>query len=266
MPDKSDSSPVLTRGPLKRTFGLEIVEYREYNNPFDRPLENVKIVIDDIGSPAFSVEAFKCEIKGKLPRIKTSWAPSYHDGMFSKGTVNIETSFKPHETKPIVIRLKLQAVRCPLSGGTCKELLSGNPNEAFIGYQFESKFYQKGRLKGSISRALKAQSMKAYFPDDHQRAELLTCRLNEKIYESRLSIFEISDNNPNVMLEVGLAMGLGKEIVFLKNKKSRVEVPSDLKGLAIIIYRKMSDIETGLREILSKMFFEPRPDDFRAAP
>ena len=49
------------------------------------------------------------------------------------------------------------------------------------------------------------------------------------ISKSNMAIIDISDNSPNVMYELGLAKGQPyTEIILLKNKNDKIEVPSDI--------------------------------------
>jgi hypothetical protein len=60
----------------------------------------------------------------------------------------------------------------------------------------------------------------------------------EKITSSDISIFDISENNPNVLLEVGISFGSDKQVILLKNKKTneRYPTPSDLNAFVYIPY------------------------------
>ena len=54
---------------------------------------------------------------------------------------------------------------------------------------------------------------------------ILWDEITNAISRSDICIFDISENNPNVMMEVGLALGLGKQVFMLKNKKSEKQYP-----------------------------------------
>ncbi|CAD6492770.1 MAG: hypothetical protein DIAAKJNI_00384 [Candidatus Argoarchaeum ethanivorans] len=60
----------------------------------------------------------------------------------------------------------------------------------------------------------------------------------EKITSSDISIFDISENNPNVLLEVGISFGSDKQVILLKNKETnkRYPTPSDLSAFVYIPY------------------------------
>ena len=99
------------------------------------------------------------------------------------------------------------------------------------------------------------------------------------INEADFCIADITGNNPNVLYEVGLARGLGKELIVIC--RNRNEVPTDLKSLIFIPYdiknldNLPSDIEKHLdrielslhylREQVSKLqaqYFSKRDNNF----
>lgn len=108
----------------------------------------------------------------------------------------------------------------------------------FVGYQIDSAYHTKEEIQelmDALSDRLKARfdinldvNYGVFEPGSNIWDEV-----REKIAESQIAIFDISENNPNVLVEVGLAYGMGKHVIMLKNKKSRenYERPSDLMPL-----------------------------------
>ena len=66
----------------------------------------------------------------------------------------------------------------------------------------------------------------------------------EKITSSDISIFDISENNPNVLLEVGISFGSDKQVILLKNKETnkRYPTPSDLRAFVYIPYNSADEL------------------------
>ena len=60
------------------------------------------------------------------------------------------------------------------------------------------------------------------------------CKICEEMQKSNYLIFNISEHNPNVMLELGLSYGLGKHTVIIKDKKTKNI--SDLSNTEYIEY------------------------------
>lgn len=135
----------------------------------------------------------------------------------------------------------------------CKKLpILQNPQEVFAGYQFESKYYKTENLKLMIEEVFKEQGRKVYFPDDHHGNTHISCDVCAHILSCCLGIFEITDSNPNVMMELGLAYGACKHCVLVhKNGVDTPNIPVNLSGIERIEYDSEVDIREKLRRFLS---------------
>jgi len=111
----------------------------------------------------------------------------------------------------------------------------------FVGYEFSSrsKSYERTELESMIENAVDSVKTDIHNVDlvldcnDSKYGEPLLKEIIEKIKNCDIAIFEISDNNPNVMFELGIAYGIGKYIIILKNRKTirKNPIPSDLRGI-----------------------------------
>ncbi|MCH3965526.1 MAG: nucleotide-binding protein [Clostridium sp.] len=63
---------------------------------------------------------------------------------------------------------------------------------------------------------------------------------------SKYLIFNISGMNPNVMLELGLSYGLGKETIIIRDKETKTV--SDIAGIEYIEYNHAFDLQKKLGE------------------
>ncbi|MBU1628214.1 hypothetical protein KKB18_12675 [bacterium] len=59
----------------------------------------------------------------------------------------------------------------------------------------------------------------------------------KKIDASSITIFDISENNPNVLIEAGIALGTGKHVIFLKCEQSKSKYPSNIHNFIFLPYR-----------------------------
>jgi hypothetical protein len=84
--------------------------------------------------------------------------------------------------------------------------------------------------------------------------------LSSYIKASQFSIFDISGWNPNVTLELGVALALSDNwyISFNPDKTPVEEVPSDIKGIDRIQYTSFSEYEEKLVALLEQTF--PKQD------
>jgi len=130
----------------------------------------------------------------------------------------------------------------------------------FIGYQFRSKYYRQVDLLACIQVAVDLANQDLV--QIHRKLKLrrvgleegihISCEICGKIKASEICIFEISDRNPNVLFELGMAAG--KKIVLLKSLQSG-DVPSDISGIKYTHYNNEDDFEK-LQIVLAKILYD----------
>ncbi len=121
----------------------------------------------------------------------------------------------------------------------------------FYGYQFISESIRGNILEelifSSCSEAeekitqIKGKDFVKLIPIRYELENSYTIydSLFKKIDNSDICIFEISDKNPNVFLEMGYAKGKNKYVIPLINHELLKEVPSDIAGLVTVSYDKL---------------------------
>ena len=140
-------------------------------------------------------------------------------------------------------------------------------------FQFNSKYYNRNRLEKMVRDA--TDLAEKNIPDakiEYNRinihpAQTIFSEVIRHIDSANFCVFEISDNNPNVLFELGYAYSKGKGIALLKNEKSAVPIPSDLSGLFILYYKDKDhtsldnialdlsiNIEESIREAIKNKF------------
>lgn len=115
--------------------------------------------------------------------------------------------------------------------------ISRNPYIFFIGYQVNSEYYEQtsmNALGGRICEGLKSDLKKynlqiSFEPFGFEPGIHILCDICKIIQKSILCIFEISDLNPNVMLEIGKSQY--KNLFLLRNQRSK-KPSSDLGGIS----------------------------------
>lgn len=100
-------------------------------------------------------------------------------------------------------------------------------------------------LRSAIEASLEEFHLKPYYADQEIRSQHILCKICEKIRSSRFGIFKISDLNPNVTLELGMAYGSGKNALLIAKKGS--EIPADLDGMDRLEYESLKDLTEKLR-------------------
>lgn len=85
------------------------------------------------------------------------------------------------------------------------------------------------------------------------------------IQHSDISIFDISENNPNVLIEVGMAHGNSNYVILLKNNLSQIEfrVPSDINGCVYVPYDHIEsdDVYKNIAKPIISNYFKDFPKD-----
>lgn len=137
-----------------------------------------------------------------------------------------------------------------------------NQIKVFVGYQFKSNYYTRSEIDKLIIDSIeKAEiDINNRISNKIQIKPILQDLLSgmtignqifAKIHDADFCIFELSDLNSNVMLELGYALGLEKVCVLLQHKDEKISnIPSDLSGLYIIKY----DYETLNAKIAYEIF------------
>lgn len=130
------------------------------------------------------------------------------------------------------------------------------PNQAFVAMPFSasaaslkmSDIYRLG-----IRPALRSAKYKSLRADEVFLGQDLLCKICKHIRESPLCIVDISNWNPNVLLELGMMYGMGKRVVLLKYQEADTIVPSDLRGMLYIEYDSVESLKNKLKQCLKEI-------------
>jgi hypothetical protein len=71
----------------------------------------------------------------------------------------------------------------------------------------------------------------------------LMSKIEEMIDRAELLIVDISDNNENVLIELGMAIALHKDIILITSGKEESDIPTDVRHLEYIRYDLQNDEE-----------------------
>jgi len=109
----------------------------------------------------------------------------------------------------------------------------------FVAQPFNSSIYEK-RYQDTFVKAIEAAGLKPYRVDKDPSASIPIIKIEEEIREAAVFFVEISEDNPNVWLEFGLAHALNKEMVIVCDEKRRDKLPFDMQHRQVIIYKSES--------------------------
>jgi len=107
-----------------------------------------------------------------------------------------------------------------------------------------------------IKPAAETFGLKVLRADDIYSPGVITEQIRAAIHQSIICVADITDKNPNVLYEVGIAHTLGKPTILLSQNVE--QIPFDLADLRLIVYdmkkieRAKEDIEGTIKEILRK--------------
>lgn len=143
--------------------------------------------------------------------------------------------------------------RCFKTGGiTCTNPEAQQPESrqrVFIGMPFRPQFEDMYRY--AIKPALDSLGLIPWKANKEIQNVDLMCKVCGGIQISGSAIIDISDWNSNVLFELGIIYGLGKEAFILKRKKAKV--PVNLKGMIYIPYDSFDELKEILVKYLSKL-------------
>lgn len=131
--------------------------------------------------------------------------------------------------------LKLDVNKCP------KDPKLDN-NRVFVGMPFDNKY--KDSYEYGIKIAIESLGMTTYRADEEISNRDIMCKICEQMQICKYLIFNISGQNPNVMLELGLSYGLGRETIIIKDKDTKHI--SDLANIEYIEYEHAKELSDKL--------------------
>ena len=134
----------------------------------------------------------------------------------------------------------------------------------FLSYAFTpwQKAYKQQEIKAMLNRAVESAGGRESLAGRNARlvpdyaleaGRVIREEIHEKIRASDMAVVDISDNNPNVMYELGYMDALGKypPILLKSNReKEKYTVPSDINNINRIEYDRIGDAEAPLADAL----------------
>ena len=141
-----------------------------------------------------------------------------------------------------------------------------NTLNVVFGLQFESKYYPTDQLINNIKqhfqKAVDVYNEKHSGEKITMQFEKLAAGYGEHLFNdiarsiisSDIAVFEVSDQNPNVMIELGVALTWGVRVLPLR-KKNSPKLPADISGQTWIEYEEAGEkiIDKEFHQKLEKM-------------
>jgi len=123
----------------------------------------------------------------------------------------------------------------------------------FVAHEFSRQ--EGDDLRQAIERAFKGTGLKAFFAETEIRCGgYILQKIENRILSTQFGIYDVTNGNPNVNLEYGLARGAGKSTYIICKKGTNV--PADLLGLERIEYESYKDLTNKIKEYIIKKELE----------
>jgi len=116
----------------------------------------------------------------------------------------------------------------------------------FVIQTFDGTVYDR-RYKETIRPALVAANVEPQRADEILGLNPIIEKIESAIGAASICIAEVSEDNPNVWLELGYALALNRPVVILCEKGKRPKLPFDVQHRPVIFYR--TDSKSGYDEL-----------------
>lgn len=149
-------------------------------------------------------------------------------------------------------------MRCYLTDTkNCNLKIVKKSNQIFIAYNYKYKNVEN-IIEQAILPALKVLKIEHKIAKEELRTKDFFCKICELVQGSSYFLANLTNPTFNVGLELGLALGLNKDIILIASK--RTKLPSDLIRQEVIFYS--SNIEE-LKNKIIELFKKLQKNDFK---
>ena len=111
-----------------------------------------------------------------------------------------------------------------------------NENDAFIVMRYSRNDENDNSYRYGIKPALEKMGINVIRADSVINSGQLLEKIKNGIERSHFVIVKVDSENLNVYFELGLAMGLGKDVLLISNRDFILQLPSDLKNWECLTY------------------------------
>lgn len=135
------------------------------------------------------------------------------------------------------------------------------PRQVFVAYSY--RHYDKRDYRRAFENIGKAFDVNFVFADEKISSLHILQKIANYIRESQFGVYDITAWNPNVTLELGLALGMGERVFIALNpdETTLADVPSDLKGVDRLQYKSFSSLEDELERLISQILPPPKDEE-----
>lgn len=141
-------------------------------------------------------------------------------------------------------------MKCFKTGGACTRIneLIFKPSQVFIGCPFKQEYFNL--VNYVIKPVCNELGYSTWIANEQFKNIDIMCKVCGGIQSSARAIIDITNWNANVLFELGLLYGLGKNVLLIKHDEN--DVPVDLKGIECVNYN-MNNFDEANKIIKSYM-------------
>ncbi len=146
-----------------------------------------------------------------------------------------------------------QIIRCPLIGVSCSKPITIEEKSFFLAEAEKPEPNRKRRITAINTALGNKYELKSAL--DEKGINAFTCKICELIQVCAYGIADITDNNPNVLLELGMMIALGKPTIILlrRDQEMGLNLPSDLNAIEVIPFTEYIDIIDQFKKVVKKL-------------
>jgi len=111
-----------------------------------------------------------------------------------------------------------------------------DPSEVFVVMRFSTNDENDNAWNYGLKTGIDACGFRATRGDDQVESRHILDKVDSAIRRSRLVVAKVDENNLNVYYELGLAMGLGKDVLLVSEASLAINLPSDLRSWECLTY------------------------------
>lgn len=147
-----------------------------------------------------------------------------------------------------------------LRSGAMSEIAGGEEQRVvtiFVAYPYS---FSEADYRGAFKEVSEDFDVEFVFADERITNVHILEKITGMIREAEFSLFDITTWNPNVALELGVAVGAQLDYYILfKPGDEQGDVPADLGGIDRIQYQDYAALKAGLRKLMTQQFGSPEP-------
>lgn len=146
-----------------------------------------------------------------------------------------------------------QMIRCPLTGLTCGIPMTVEEKSFFLAEAEKPDNARQWRREALTTVIEREYNYKIRSALDESDVNAFTCKICEMIQTCAYGIADITNSNPNVLLELGMMLALGKPAIILikREQEQELKLPSDIIDKEAILFQEYIEIMPKLRKMVA---------------